>query len=140
MDLVQQFNDYAAAFEDAYASDDWSRLEPHFTADAVYFYSDGSDPVTGRDAVLAKLEGAVNELDRRMDGRDLSFQDITVEGDTVSAEWTARFSKDGLPPLDVTGVEIARFAGSAISELRSVIHEDGIAAFGAWMAAHGDQL
>ena len=36
MDMTQRFLGYAAAFEVAYATDDWSHLDPFFTADAVY--------------------------------------------------------------------------------------------------------
>ena len=140
MDLVQKFNDYAAAFEAAYASDDWSNLGACFSADAAYYYSDGSEPVFGREQVIEKLQTAVNELDRKMNQRELEFLDISVAGDTVTAEWSARFGKDGLPTLDVTGREIARFSGDEISELNSVIDDEGLAAFGAWMEAHGHEL
>jgi ketosteroid isomerase-like protein len=140
MDLEQQFRDFAAAFEVAYATDDWSVIAPHFTDDASYTYSDGSDAAVGREAVLQKLQTAVNELDRRMDQRDLAFQGISVDGDTVTARWSGRYTKHGLPPLDVSGEEVARFSGGAINELTSVIDDDSIAAFGAWMEAHAGSL
>jgi ketosteroid isomerase-like protein len=140
MNLEEKFRDFAAAFERAYAADDWSVITPYFTADASYYYSDGSEAVFGREAVVQKLQAAVNELDRKMDQRDLEFHDISREGDTVTARWSARFSKDGLPPLDVSGEEVARFSGDAISELRSVIYEEGLAAFGTWMEEHGHSL
>lgn len=140
MNLEEKFLAFAVAFEEVYAADDWSRIASHFTEDALYYYSDGSDPVSGRDAILDKLQNAVNDLDRKMDQRDLKFHDISVEGDTVVAEWSARFGKTGLPPLDVSGREVARFADGAIMELKSIIYEEGLVAFGAWMEAHGDRL
>ena len=36
MGMTDSFLAYAAAFEDAYATDDWSKIEPYFTEDAVY--------------------------------------------------------------------------------------------------------
>ncbi len=36
MDVLQQFGLYAAEFELTYKDDDWSRLYPYFTDDAVY--------------------------------------------------------------------------------------------------------
>ena len=33
---LERFGQYAAAFEQAFESDDWSVLEPYFTEDAVY--------------------------------------------------------------------------------------------------------
>lgn len=140
MDLEQKFRDFAAAFEVAYATDDWSVIAPHFTEGASYTYSDGSDAAVGREAVLQKLQTAVNELDRKMDQREVTFQDVSVDGDTVTARWSGRYTKQGLPPLDVSGEEVARFSGGLISELKSVIYDDSIAAFGAWMEANGSSL
>ena len=36
MGTIDRYLAYAAAFEEAYASDDWSTLDPFFTEDAVY--------------------------------------------------------------------------------------------------------
>ena len=36
METIDRYVAYATAFEEAYASDDWSKLEPFFTEDAVY--------------------------------------------------------------------------------------------------------
>ena len=35
MGMIDRFVAYAGAFEEAYASDDWLKLEPFFTEDAV---------------------------------------------------------------------------------------------------------
>jgi hypothetical protein len=51
MGLVDRYREYAQAFEDAYADDDWSRLEAYFTEDAVYDGGEGPDAVArGRGA------------------------------------------------------------------------------------------
>ena len=140
MDLIEQFKTFADDFERAYAADNWSLIAPHFTDDAVYYYSDGSEPVSGRQAVLEKLQTEVGALDRKMDQRDLEFLDYSIDGDTVTAIWRARFGIDEVPPLDVHGEEVARYQGGAIAELRSVIYEEGLVAFGGWMAEHGHKL
>jgi len=36
MGTIERYMAYAAAFEEAYASDNWSQLEPFFTEDAAY--------------------------------------------------------------------------------------------------------
>ena len=36
MELLARFQEYADAFEEVFESDDWSRLEPYFTENAVY--------------------------------------------------------------------------------------------------------
>ena len=72
MSLIARFAEYAAAFEKAYETDDWSVLVPYFTDDASY---DSPLPAPfggrpeGRDAVIAYLHGVVDQLDRRFSTR-----------------------------------------------------------------------
>ncbi len=68
MSIEQRFMEYAKAFEAAFEDDDWSRLAPFFTENAVYRAPPDAD-AQDRDAVLAKLQRSVNEMDRRMDSR-----------------------------------------------------------------------
>jgi hypothetical protein len=61
MKLVDRFRQYAQAFEDAYADDDWSRLEAYFTEDAVYDGGEGPDAVVrGRVPLLEQLKDGVD--------------------------------------------------------------------------------
>jgi len=57
MSLLDRFQAYAAAFEDAYKSDDWSRLEPYFTDDAVYEIPGGPPLGVCHEGRAAILEG-----------------------------------------------------------------------------------
>jgi hypothetical protein len=75
-----------------------------------------------------------------MDRRDLQIHRVAYEGDTVAAEWTIKFTKADLPPLVVSGAEVARYEGEAICELRSVIRPESLTEFGAWMDANGAEL
>ncbi|MFT7287478.1 MAG: hypothetical protein ACI87W_001592 [Halieaceae bacterium] len=140
MNIEHQFQAYAADFELAYADDDWSRIAHYFSVDSSYDAGDGSELATGRTAVLLKLKGAVDGLDRQMDRRDLQLHSTSSSGNVVIATWTVRFSKNKLPMLEISGSEVARFSGKEISELRSVINEESVAVYGAWMAAHGSSL
>ena len=56
MSIVDRYQAYADAFEESFVDDDWSRIEPFFTEDAVY---EGDPDATGREAVLAKLKGVL---------------------------------------------------------------------------------
>jgi hypothetical protein len=71
MSLVARFEAYAADFEVTYADDDWSRLEPYFTEDAVYSTPANGVRISGRTSVLAVLKAAVSGFDRRCDSRRL---------------------------------------------------------------------
>jgi hypothetical protein len=140
MNTEERFQAYAADFELSYVDDDWSRLARHFTADASYDSGDGSEAASGRDAVLQKFQDAVNGLDRAIGQRDVQLHSVSRDGDTVVAEWTARYTRPGLPALEINGTEFARFDGEAIAELRDEISEESLAVFTAWMQAHGGAL
>ncbi len=140
MNIEDRFQAYAADFESSYADDNWDRLAQYFTVDASYDAGDGSDAAVGRDAVLQKFQDAVNGLDRAMGQRDVQLHNVSTDGDTVVAQWTARYTNPGLPVLEIKGVEFARFDGDAIAELRDEISEESLAVFAGWMEAHGAAL
>ena len=70
--VIPRFGAYAAAFEKAYAGDEWSLVEPFFAEDAVY---DAGLPellggrIEGRAAILAYFRDVLNRFDRRFASR-----------------------------------------------------------------------
>jgi hypothetical protein len=140
MSIEERFLAYAADFEVSYEDNDWSRLAQYFTDEASYDAGDGSAAAQGRDAVLLKFENAVDGLDRQMGSREVIPGKLSTEGDTVVLLWTARYSTEGLPVLEIEGTEYARFEGDKMAELRDVISEQGQANMVSWMAAHGDAM
>ena len=82
MSILDRCLAYADAFEESFEDDDWSRIEPFFTEDAVY--EGGPEDAHGRDAVLAKLKGGVDAFDRNMDSRTPDFERPTVDGDRLN--------------------------------------------------------
>lgn len=139
MSNLEQFQAYAAAFEESYADDDWQRLEIYFTADAIYAPGDGTEAV-GRDQVLARLRDGVNGLDRRFDSRVLEATPPSSQGDTVSLSWQLTLSITGTPDVIATGVEHATYTNGTISRLEDVFDEGITEGLGDWMAAHGASL
>ncbi|NNL66951.1 MAG: nuclear transport factor 2 family protein [Myxococcales bacterium] len=138
MSILDRYQAYADAFEQTYVDDDWSRIEPFFTEDAVY--EGAPEDAAGRDAVIAKLRASVNAFDRRMDRRTPDFQTPTVEGDTLTMEWAVTYEKAGCPDLVISGREIAVFEGERIARLRGDFDPAAEKALGEWMAAHGAKL
>jgi hypothetical protein len=137
MSILERCQAYAAAFEESYTDDDWSRIEPFFTEDAVY---EGDPDARGRDAVLAKLKNGVDAFDRKMDSREPEFQPPTLDGDTLTMKWTVTYRKAGKPNLVISGVETAVFEGDRIVLLRDEFDPQATKALGEWMAAHGASL
>lgn len=137
MSITDRYLAYAEDFEKTYEDGNWGRLEQYFTADAVY---DNEPAAKGREAVLAKLKGAIGGFDQLMDSRTLTFEPATSEGDRVSVRWMARYTKTGAPDLVLKGVEHARFEGDRIAHLSDVFDPGVQESIGAWMASHGATL
>lgn len=141
MSLIPRFVAYAAAFEQAYASDDWAALEPFFDERAVYeigVAALGRARCDGRAEVLAWFPDVLDRFDRRFDSRELVLLDGPKEqGDTVWIKGTAVYRAAGLPDLELTLEETVRFEGdrivhledrytpAMIEELEAYVHEHG---------------
>lgn len=122
MSVASRFARYAAAFEESYVDDDWSRLEEFFTEDAVYAVS--GERFEGRDALLAGLKRSVDGLDRRFDERKLEPRgEPELDERSISFGWRAIYRKPGLPDLVIGGRERAEFEGERIKLLEDVMDE-----------------
>lgn len=137
MSILDRYQAYADAFERSLEDDDWSRIEPFFTEDAVY---EGEPDARGREAVLAKLKNGVDAFDRRMDSRTPDFQTPTVDGDTLTMKWKVTYTKAGLPDLVLSGLETAIFRGDRIKLLRDTFDPAAQKALEEWMGRHGPAL
>ena len=138
MNILDRFKAYADAFEESYADDDWSRIEQYFTENAVY-EGDPND-AEEREAVLAKLKGSVDSLDRTMDSRTADFSAPTQDGDVVRFNWKMTFTKAGAPDLIISAVEFATFEGDQIARLRDSFDPDATKRIEEWMAANAGLL
>jgi SnoaL-like domain len=142
VDPIARYTAYAAAFEDAYANDDWSRIEPFFTEDATYRSYYGADlEVTGRGKVLQQLRSDAEKFDRKFDARHLEFfEGPRAEGDHVMSRWKMVYSKSGAPDLVLRGIERATFEGDRIALLEDEYEPETFGEFGAWLGKHGGFL
>ena len=144
MSLLSRFTQYAAAFEDAYASDDWSKLEPYFTEDAVYeTIADApfGNRTQGRDAVQQFFKQIVDGFDRRFDTRSVEMLEGPVErGNAVWFRWAAIYTLAGVPPLRMEGEETATFEGERIRRLEDRMSASTTQQVAAYMGERGAQL
>ncbi len=144
MDPIARFQDYAAAFEQVYKSDDWSLLEPYFTEDAVYEIF-GGEPFAGkhegRDALLAHLKRSVDGFDRRFETRELEIlEGPELEGNSVWLRWRGSYRSPGLPELVIDGEETAVFEGDRIRRLEDRFPPEASPIMEAWFKANGSRL
>ncbi len=144
MSLVDRFTAYAAAFEDAYASDDWSKLDPFFTEDAVY--ETFADPpfggsVTGREAIKAHFKQVCAAFDRRFDSRAVELLAPPVDrGGAVWFRWAAIYTRGGAPALRMEGEETAVFEADRIRRLEDRMPPATVQSTQAYLAEHGAKL
>ena len=137
MDIVKRFKKYATAFEMTLLDDNWSRLEPFFTEDAVY---EGNPNAEGREAVVAKLKRGVDTLDRKMDSRTPWFQEPLIKSNKLKMKWTVTYTKEGLPDLILSGIEKAVFEGDQIKLLRDDLDPEARENLNSWMESYGESL
>ncbi len=144
MGNIDRYLAYAAAFEEAYASDDWSKLEHFFTEDAVYTFiapAPFGGPYEGRAAVFAQFKNSVNGLDRRFDSRQVEVLEGPSEKDGgVWMHWAGTYTLAGAPDCRMEGEERAVFAGDRIRRLEDSITDAEAGRLGAYLAQYGTKL
>jgi hypothetical protein len=131
------FHAYAAAFETAYHTDDWSLLEPFFTADATSELNGAR--VDGRPGVLRSFREAVAMFDRRFDSRTMRLvEGPEIADGVVRIKTLGRYERASLEPLELVGEEWFHFEGDRIKRHVDVVL-NGAELMG-YLARHADAL
>ena len=144
---TQVFMDYAAAFEETYVDDDWSRLAPFFSDDATYEVRGGplACKLEGPEAIFAGMKKSIDGLDRRCSDRKIDLIEAprvasTAQGEELSVGWHVAYQYRDAPRAGFDGRSVATVANGVIVALRDEYTEEEMAKFGAWMQAHGQGL
>jgi len=117
---LPSFGNYAADFEQSLRDDDWTRLEQYFAADSSYLPGDGTEAV-GRAAAMQAMQDSVNALERKSDSRELIGEpDISESGDTITLNFELKYTKSGLPDLNLKGCETIEYADGLIKRMEDV--------------------
>ena len=144
MSRIARFAEYAAAFEKAFESDDWSVLQPYFTEDAVYdspLPSPFGGRPEGRQAVLDYFERTLDGLDRRFATRELQLLEGPVEeGDTVWVRGSATYRADGVPDFALELKETVHFEGDRIRLLEDEYTPEMTRRLVDYVREHGERL
>ena len=144
---VQVFMDYAAAFEETYVDDNWSRLTPFFHEDARYEVRGGpmACEIAGRGAIFEGLKKSIDGLDRRFDERTIEISDgphVTKvpAGEEVSIGWLVSYRRGDSPKLGIPGRSVFTVADGCIVAMRDEYDEADLAPLGAWLQKYGADL
>jgi hypothetical protein len=144
MSSIPTFARYAAAFEKAYASDDWSLVAPFFTEDAVYevpLPAPLGGRFVGRDAILAYFRRMLDGFDRRFARREVELLEGPREdGEAVWFRGGARYTAPGVPDLAFELEETAWFSDGRIRRLEDRYDDDTRMALQSYVDRYGSRL
>lgn len=145
MPNLPRFLAYAAAFEEAIESDDWSRLEPFFTEDVVYEIGLallGKTRTEGRDELLAWFKQVLDDFDRRFTSRTLQPEGMPEEdaNGEVKIAGAAHYTAEGAPDFTLRLVEVARFEGDRIAYLEDRYSDEMKKEAADYLRNHGERL
>ncbi len=144
MSETEYFGAYAAAFEKAFVSDDWSLVEPFFTEDAVYEID--LDPplggyIEGRAAILAYFKDSLDGFDRRFESRDLALlEGPKQDGQSVWVRGRATYRAAGVPEFVLELEETAYFEEKRIRRLVDRYEPAMKQRISAYLNEHGAKL
>jgi SnoaL-like domain len=141
------FMDYAAAFEQTYVDDDWSRLAPFFSEDAAYEVRGGplACSISGRDAIFAGLRKSIDGLDRRCSDRRIELTEApnvigADNGHELSIGWRVTYQYGDAPKMVLPGRSVFTIADGVIVAMRDEYDEKELEGVGAWMLEYGEGL
>ena len=144
---MQVFMDYAAAFEQTYVDDDWSRLTPFFSEDATYEVRGGpfACEISGRDAIFTGLKKSIDGLDRRSADRQLELTDApnvvaSGAGEELSVGWRVTYQFGDAPKVALPGRSVVKVVGGVIVAMRDEYDDKELEEVGTWMLEHGGGL
>ena len=140
---MKSFLTYAAAFEVAYESDDWSVVDD-LLADNISWIVEGVDePIGGvffrRGPVIDAMRSSCNAFDRRFDIRIPAATEtpITIPGG-VYFPFSVTYKHPGLPDVSLNGLEWDFFVDGKLASHREIIlNASEVLAF---VAAHDHDL
>jgi hypothetical protein len=144
---VQVFMDYAAAFEQTYADDNWSRLAPFFHEDTRYEVRGGplACEISGREAIFKGLKKSLDGLDRRFDERVIEITEgpqVTAVpgGEDVRIGWLVTYRRGHAPELALPGSSVFTVADGRIAAMRDEYDEATLAPVADWLQQYGGDL
>lgn len=142
MSRVGHVLSYAIAFEGAYYTDDWSKLDPFFTDDAVYQPLGAfGGPIEGREALKSAFKMMVNSFDRRFASRAVEVVEGPTERDgSVWFRWAGTYTIPGAPALRMIGEETVVFAGDRICRLEDRMSDEETKKVQTYLVTHGAKL
>lgn len=137
MNFLKLFLDYATAFEATVLDEDWERIKPFFSEDAVYEVGSGAfgARLVGPDAICAGIRKSLDGFDRRFASRRpelIGKPELREDGCRI--EWNAHYQQEGFEPLVLRGASTVRYRDAKIVYLADHYDAAAEADFLAWQS------
>jgi hypothetical protein len=139
MSALQKFREYAAAFEETFLDDDWSRLKPYFADDAVYEVRSTTFGcrLVGPEAIFRGIKKSLDGFDRRFAGRELAIISVhDATDDTFEIAWLVTYTKEGVPPFALRGSTRAIYEHGRIVHMIDSYDAEMDREAAEWLAKH----
>jgi len=143
MSALELFMAYAAAFEETYGDDDWTRLRKFFADDAVYEVKSKAFGcrLEGPQAIFAGIKKSLDGFDRRLQSRTIALtSEPKADDDTFEVSWNVTYTKPGAPPFELRGHSRAKYENGKIVELVDSYTPEMEREAGAWAAEHAPDV
>ena len=141
MSNLSRFSAYAAAFEEAYKSDDWAGVEPFFAEAAVFITGIDENRIVGREAILNYFKADLDGFDRRFDSRDLQIIEGPIEeGPIVRFRCCVTYRAASTPDLLLTLDQFVTFENAVISQLEDRYTDAMQQEVELYVEEHGEKL
>lgn len=144
---MQVFMEYAAAFEETYVDDDWSRLTRFFHDDARYEVRGGpmACELSGRDAIFKGIKKSLDGLDRRFEERAIEITDgphvmALPAGEEVRIGWLVTYGRGDSPRVAIPGASVFTVADGRIAAMRDEYDDAALGPVAAWLQEYGTDL
>jgi hypothetical protein len=140
---MKQFMAYAAAFEQTFADNDWTRLERYFTEDAVYQVSGHARfacELHGRDNIFRGMRRSLDGFDRKMASREIvPTAPPSEDNDSLTFRGFVRYRRaPDAPPIEMHATIVVEFDGDRIRSMHDSFALDAPA--NEWLARNAADL
>lgn len=143
MSTMKRFLAYYEAFEATYLDDDWTRLEPLFSPDAVYRVTGGTQfdcEIRGREAVFAGIKKSLDGFDRQCERRLDNVAPPEVTEDAILLHGAAYYTRNGSPEFTLRLDERIEWEDGVIVRITDIYLPDLTQDSSDWLERYGADL
>lgn len=143
--MLETWEHWIAAFNEACETDDWTFAPRFLTEDVVYVVAGApfACELRGRDAVVAGFRKSVTNFDRKFDRRNWEAVDLKVWSDhAVTALAKGDYVSGDKPPITFSAKSAWFFREGKISLMTDIYDLSEVNAMRAleWLARHGAEM